>query len=233
MPPETAYHGALGDRFAEHATSSPYNAYVDRPAMLALAGDVAGAKVLDVGCGAGHYAAELLARGAEVVGVDGSEAVLGHARARVGERAEFRLHDLEEPLGFAADASFDGAVCALVYPHVTRRAQLLGELRRVLRPEGWLVVSTGHPTADWQHFGGSYHADDWVELPLADTPFSIHFQRMTVETFLGELLAAGFVLERIVEPRPVAALREIDEAAYDKLNTRPSFLAVRLVRPRP
>lgn len=231
MLPKTAYHGALGDYFAEHAGVSPYNAYVDRPAMLELAGDVAGARILDVGCGAGHYAAELLARGAEVVGVDGSGTLLEHARARVGERAELVLHDLEEPLGFADDASFDGAVCALVLHHLTRRAQLLGELRRVLRPGGWLLVSTSHPAADWQHFGGSYYADDWVDLPLGGSPFAIRFQRMPLETFLNELLAAGFVLERLVEPRPVPALKEIDEAAYHRLRRAPSFVAVRLRRP--
>ncbi|MBB4944023.1 SAM-dependent methyltransferase [Streptosporangium album] len=231
MPPKTAYHDALGDYFAEHAGTSPYNAYTDRPAMLGLAGDVAGARVLDVGCGAGHYAAELLARGAEVVGVDGSSTLLDHARARVGERAELHLHDLEKPLDFAADASFDGAVCALVFHHLTRRTQLLGELRRVLRPGGWLLVSTTHPAADWRHFGGSYYADDWVDLSLGGGPFSIRFQRMPLETFLGELLAAGFGLERLLEPRPVPGLREIDEAAHDKLHRTPSFLAVRLVRP--
>ncbi|MGV9310287.1 class I SAM-dependent methyltransferase [Nonomuraea sp. NPDC003727] len=231
MPPKTAYHDALGDYFAEHAGISPYNAYTDRPATLELVGDVAGSKVLDVGCGAGHYAAELLARGAQVVGVDGSGTLLGHARARVGEQAELLLQDLEEPLDFADDASFDGAVCALVLHHVARRAQLLRELRRVLRPGGWLVVSTTHPAADWRHFGGSYYADDWVELPLQDSGLSIRFQRMPVETFLGELLAAGFVLERLVEPRPVPGLREVDEAAYWKLQQAPSFLAVRLRRP--
>ncbi|MBN6057411.1 class I SAM-dependent methyltransferase, partial [Nonomuraea sp. RK-328] len=231
MPSKTAYHDALGDHFAEHAGVSPYNAYTDRPAMLELAGDVTGARVLDVGCGAGHYAAELLARGAEVVGVDGSATLLEHARSRVGERAELHLHDLEKPLRFAADASFDGAVCALVLHHLNRRAQLLAELRRVLRPGGWLLVSTTHPAADWDHFGGSYFADDWVDLPLGAGSLSIHFQRMPLEKFLSELLTAGFVLERLVEPRPVAALRAIDEAAHDKLHRKPSFVAVRLLRP--
>ncbi|MER5648647.1 methyltransferase domain-containing protein [Streptosporangium sp. NPDC002524] len=231
MPPKNAYHDALGDYFAEHAGISPYNAYTDRPAMLELAGDIAGARILDVGCGAGHYAADLLARGAEVVGVDGSATLLEHARARVGDRAELRLHDLEEPLGFADDASFDGAVCALVFHHLARRTQLLGELRRVLRPGGWLLVSTTHPAADWRHFGGSYYADDWVELSLESSPFSICFQRMPLETFLGELLSAGFVLERLIEPRPVPGLLEIDEAAYGKLHQAPCFLSVRLARP--
>lgn len=231
MHKATAYHDALGDHFAEHAETSPYNAYTDRPAMLRLAGDVSGSRILDVGCGAGHYAAELAARGAQVVGIEGSATLLRHARARVNGQAELLLHDLEEPLGFAADASFDGVVCALVYEHVRNRAQLLGELRRVLRPGGWLLVSTTHPTADWRHFGGSYFSHDWRDLPLGDSKLSIHYQRLPLETFLGELLAAGFMLEQLVEPRPTADLREIDEAAYEKLHRAPSFLAVKLKRP--
>ncbi|GAB2455388.1 class I SAM-dependent methyltransferase [Streptosporangium sandarakinum] len=231
MHKATAYHGALGDFFAEHSDTSPYNAYTDRPAMLRLAGDVSGARILDVGCGAGHYAAELSARGAQVVGIEGSATLLRHARARVNGHAELLLHDLEEPLGFAADASFDGAVCALVYEHIRNRVRLLGELRRILRPDGWLLVSTTHPTADWCHFGGSYFSHDWRDLPLGDGELSIHYQRIPLETFLGELLAAGFVLEQLVEPRPAAGLREIDETAYEKLHQAPSFLAVKLRRP--
>ncbi|WP_283133121.1 class I SAM-dependent methyltransferase [Rhizohabitans arisaemae] len=230
MPPETAYHDALGHHFARHADVSPYNAYTDRPAMLELAGEVSGLRILDVGCGAGHYAAELLTRGADVVAVDGSSTLLDHARTRVGEQATLLLHDLEKPLDFAADASFDGVVCALVLHHVTRRAQLLTELRRVLRPGGWLLMSTTHPAADWQHFGGSYFAEDWVDLSLGGGPHSIRFQRMPLETFLGEAMSAGFTLERLVEPRPVPALREIDEPAYDRLHQKPSFLTVRLRR---
>jgi SAM-dependent methyltransferase len=199
--------------------------------MLALAGDVAGLRILDIGCGAGHYAAELLARGAEVVGIDGSASVLAHARERLGDRAQLHLHDAEEPLDFIDDASFDGSVCALMLHHVTNRARLLRELRRILRPGGWLLVSTSHPMADWRHFGGSYYADDWVDLQLAGSTFAIHYQRMPLETFLGELLAAGFVLEQLVEPRPESGLQEIDEPSYNKLHQAPCFLAVRLRRP--
>jgi 2-polyprenyl-3-methyl-5-hydroxy-6-metoxy-1,4-benzoquinol methylase len=166
MPSETAYHDTLGDFFASNADVSPYNAFTDRPAVLGLAGDVSGADILDVGCGAGHCAAELLARGPRVTGIDGSATLLRHARGRVQDRAVLRLHDLEQPLDFAADASFDGIVCALVIHHVTNRRRLLSEMRRVLRPGGWLVMSTTHPSADWRYFGGSYYDEAWVDLPF-------------------------------------------------------------------
>jgi 2-polyprenyl-3-methyl-5-hydroxy-6-metoxy-1,4-benzoquinol methylase len=173
MPSHTAYDEMLGDFFARNADASPYNAFTDRPAVLGLAGDVSGADILDIGCGAGHYAVELLARGARVTDIDGSETVLRHARSRVKNRAILRLHDLEQPLDFAADASFHGIVCALVIHHITNRQQLLSEMRRVLRPGGWLVMSTSNPTSDWRYFGGSYYDNAWFDLPLGPRKHSL------------------------------------------------------------
>lgn len=231
MPRDTAYHGALGDAFAAHAATGAYNAYTDRPAMLGLAGDVSGQRVLDLGCGAGFYAAELLDRGAEVVGVEGSAELVAHAKERVGERAELRLHDLELPLDFAADASFDLVLSALVIHHLRDRAALLAEVFRVLKPGGRFLVSTTHPAADWRHFGDSYFSDEWVDLHVREGLPPIHFQRMTIETLTGDLLAAGFAIERLVEPRPVPELEAVDPEAFAKLSARPSFLAMRLRRP--
>ncbi|MDX6352177.1 MAG: hypothetical protein QOF84_6967 [Streptomyces sp.] len=231
MSLENAYHDELGDYFARTVGTSPYNAFTDRPAMLDLAGDVAGLRLLDVGCGAGHYAADLLERGARVTGIDGSATLLRHARERVGDRAELRLHDLETPLDFAGDATFDAVVCALVHHHIAARGQLLAELHRVLRPGGFLVLSTTHPTADWRHHGGSYYDESWVDLTLPHPSLTIRYQRMTLETLLNEWLSAGFTLERLVEPRPLPTLREVDEARYEKLRQAPCFLAVRLRRP--
>jgi SAM-dependent methyltransferase len=228
---ETAYHGELGEYFAALATNNATNAHTDRPAMLKLAGDVGGLRVLDVGCGAGHYAAELRDRGAtEVVGVEGSETLLRAARQRLGDDVELHHHDLEKPLTFLKDNSFDLAVMALVYHHVDAREQVLGELRRALRPGGTLLVSTTHPAADWRWFGGSYFADERVEAPL-DGGFTIHYWRMTLEKFLGELLGAGFVLEQLVEPRAAEEARGVDPRRYEKTHAMPYFLAVRLRRP--
>lgn len=65
-------YDAFAGAYGSHARTSPYNALYDRPALLGLAGDVAGRRVLDAGCGPGIYAADLVARGAHVTAFDES-----------------------------------------------------------------------------------------------------------------------------------------------------------------
>ncbi|NYJ04117.1 SAM-dependent methyltransferase [Geodermatophilus daqingensis] len=111
------------------------------------------------------------------------------------------------------------------------RAQLLAEVVRVLRPGGWFVVSTHHPTADWRRLGGSYFTRERVDLPLASGRFAVPAWRMPLQDLLEELTAPGFVLERLVEPRPLPALAAVDAETYERLCTEPAFIALRLRRP--
>jgi predicted TPR repeat methyltransferase len=90
-----------------------YNSHYERPAMLELLGHVGDLAILDAGCGSGLLLEELMARGARVVGVDSSERMLERARARLGEAAELRVQDLQQPLDWATDASFDVVASSL------------------------------------------------------------------------------------------------------------------------
>lgn len=79
-----AHYDAFADEYDDKARHAPQTAFVDRPALLGLLGDVSGARVLDAGCGSGLYAEELLRRGAHVVGLDASDGLLDIARSRWG-----------------------------------------------------------------------------------------------------------------------------------------------------
>lgn len=232
--PDTSYHDAKGDFFADYSATNATNAYVDRPGLLALlddhVGSLAGLDVLDVGCGPGFYAAAMLDRGATVTGVDGSETLLDRARQATEGRATLHQHNLEKPLGFAADASYDLVLMALVYHHVYDRPQLLAELRRVLRPNGRLLISGTHPTAEQRWLGGSYFAGGRVDSAAGDGKISINFERMPLETYLNELIQGGFTLERVSEPRPIEALREVDPERYERMSANPTILACALRR---
>jgi ubiquinone/menaquinone biosynthesis C-methylase UbiE len=106
---------------------------------------VAGKRVLDAACGPGLYAAELVRCGAQVVGFDQSPRMVEICRGRVSQ-GEFRVHDLADRIDWLPDGSVDLALCALALEYVDDRISALSELRRVLKPDGALVLSRMHPT---------------------------------------------------------------------------------------
>jgi 2-polyprenyl-3-methyl-5-hydroxy-6-metoxy-1,4-benzoquinol methylase len=98
------------------------------------------ARALDVGCGEGYFAAELVRAGLDVVGVDVAEEPLRRARARhPGLDLRVVPIDHDWPL---ADASFDIVWAGDVIEHVADTAGWLSEVRRVLRSGGTLLLST-------------------------------------------------------------------------------------------
>ena len=225
-------YDAFADSFAAHAEDSAYNAHYDRPAVLGLLGDVAGRRVLDVGCGSGIYVEELARRGAEVVAFDSSAKLVGHARQRAAGVADIRVHDLRDPLDWLADASVDDAVMALVLHHIDRPVAALREVHRVLRPEGRLVLSTVHPMADWRQLGGSYFTDEMVEDTWNDG-WRVRFRRAPLTTWCAEFREAGFHIDRLVEPLPAESMRERFPDTYDKLAREPFFIVFVLTRTQP
>lgn len=109
-------------------------------------GSVAGLSVLDVGCGTGRHALRLADAGArEVVAIDFSEGMLAKARAKPGaERVTFVRHDLSERLPFPI-GRFDRVLCGLVVDHIADLTLLFGEMARVCRADGFVVVTSMHP----------------------------------------------------------------------------------------
>lgn len=219
----------FADSFAVHAEASAYNAHYDRPAVLGLLGDVADCRVLDVGCGSGLYAAELLHRGAEVVGFDASARLVQLARQRVDEAADLRVHDLRHPLEWLSDESIDQAVMALVIHHLDDPIPALREIHRVLRPGGRLVISTIHPVVDWQQIGGSYFTEEMID-DTWNEGWNVRFRRAPLTTWCAEFREAGFLIERIVEPLPAKTMRDHFPEIYDRFSVEPFFIVYVLVK---
>src|SRR6201991_604372 len=124
------------DRIAEGYTAenetSLLNAYYERPAMLELAGNVTGRRILDAGCGSGPLFAALRDRGAIVTGFGKSAGMLDLARRRLGDDADLQVADLGRPLPYP-DGAFDDVIASLVLHYFEDWTAPLAELRRVLR----------------------------------------------------------------------------------------------------
>ncbi len=118
---------------------------LEEPHMRNLLGDVRGKATLDLGCGTGRHATWLADVGANVTAVDFSAGMLDKAKAKPGaDRVRFMVHDLATPLPVPA-ATFDRVACGLVLDHITDLPAFFGEVRRLLKPDGWAVLSTVHP----------------------------------------------------------------------------------------
>ncbi len=231
-------YDALGDDYAEHATSNVYNTHYDRPALLSLAGEVAGKRVLDVGCAAGHLAELLLERGAHVTGIDRSPVMARLARERCGHSADgparFHQADLADPLDFLPDGSFDLVTASLVLHYLEDWGPPLGELRRVLRPGGALVISVHHPGEDWHWFDRSDYfvtellTDEWT---IGDRAHRVRFYRRPLSWSFAALRESGFAVDQLVEPMPLAECEDVDPEAFKRLTTAPRFLYFRALKP--
>jgi len=160
-----------------------------RELSVALLGPgLAGADaVLDAGCGSGGFLHWLVDRGSfrSVAGIDVAGAAVELARKRV-PGADLRVAPLAA-IPFD-DASFDLVICNDVLQHVdeSELARSLSELRRVLRPEGRLLLRTNgsrklrRERSDWRAY-----------------------DRVTLRS---QLEAAGFVVERVTHANLVPSL---------------------------
>ncbi|MDX1872512.1 methyltransferase domain-containing protein [Mycolicibacterium sp. 120266] len=219
---------AFADEFREHAGQGFYNAHYDRPVCLSLLGDVGGCVVLDAACGPGLYADELNRRGAHVIGFDQSPRMVELSRRSV-PAGEFRVHDLSRPLDWLADGSVDRVLFALALEYVDDRVSALRELRRVLRRDGALVMSRQHPTGDWMRHGGNYFQARVIEETWS-RGWQVRYWLTPLEQTCEELREAGFLIERLLEPRPTAEAASLDPERYARLCSEPSgFLAIRAI----
>lgn len=220
-------YDSFAEAYAEVNEASLIGAYYARPAILALAGDVTGRKILDVGCGSGPLLEALRDRGAVVTGLDNSTGMLEMARRRLGAGADLRVADLSSPLPFPG-GEFDDVVACLVLHYLEDWAGPLAELRRVLKPGGRLLVAVDHPFVtvlshleaglEASYFGVSRRTEEWT---IGDQTALMNFWHRPLHAMAEAFTAAGFRISVISEPEPDPAARDLFP---DDIAAKPRFL---------
>jgi ubiquinone/menaquinone biosynthesis C-methylase UbiE len=118
---------------------------LEEPLVAEWLGEPAGLVVADIGCGTGRHALRVAQAGAQVTAVDFSTGMMAQARTKPGaDRVRFVEHDLAQALPLP-ERSFDRVLCCLVMEHVPALAALFGELGRICRPDGRVIVTHMHP----------------------------------------------------------------------------------------
>ncbi len=180
-------------------------------------------RVLDVGCGPGVLAGELIGRGAEVWGVDAAPMMISECRRQLGacERAHFEVGDVTS-LAFP-DNAFDTVVCLGVIDYIPAYDIAIRELIRVSNRGGTLLISFPNllsPYAMWKQFvfypavrrlrPGYYRLAGRRVPPLRPL---VAKRMYTVRDVAGLLARHGAVLDRVAYYHFNVFLSPLDELA--------------------
>lgn len=237
-PGEFSYE-QFADRYNAIIEHKPHNAYLETPATRSLLPTLDGLWVLDAGCGPGHNAAWLLDQGAaHVTATEITPAFIEMARERLvsyGNRAAVRQVDLTQPLDFATDSSYDLVLSQLVLNYIDDWTAVCAEFHRVLKNDGLLVFSTGHPFGDWLYVMRMVGEHSYFEKRLFDArwggfgeprPVVRSYRRPLMEV-LNPVIQTGFHIEEVLEPQPTADYAAADPEDYEDTKNKPTFLCIR------
>jgi malonyl-CoA O-methyltransferase len=173
----------------DHNATRDLDARVVRQSSL----HVAGARVLELGCGTGKNSEWLAAQARSLVALDFSPGMLDVARRRVrSERVRFVERDISHPWP-VEPSSIDLVVGNLVQEHVRELGQIYREASRVLLPGGELFLCELHPYRQLR--GGQAHFED--DETNETVPVTAY--RHSVSEYVNGGIAAGLTLRALGE----------------------------------
>jgi SAM-dependent methyltransferase len=199
------------DDWIELTRSDPQFDFHNKPSFLELV-PPPGRRTIEVGCGEGRVARELIALGHRVIGFDASPALARAAAA----------HPVGPPVAVAdigalpiAGAAADIVVCFMVLMDIEDLDGAVAELARVLAPGGALCVAITHPIMTSGLFVpgdeyGTFYMGEYLKpmRHLLDferrdgSTFRFRLEHRPIEHYFRAFESAGLVVTGLREPRP-------------------------------
>ena len=213
------------------------NDLIEKPIFLSLTNEISG-HVLDLGCGYGDIALELIKRGAsQYTGIDASQKMINLAKEKAQDPAiHFLQSDIEK--WFYETKSYDWIISRLALHYIDDLAALFQKIHQSLKPNGKLLFSVEHPVLTssmnlprpkgkkqgWQvdqYFEQGKREQVWMDAQV------IKYHR-TLEAFWQLLKGAGFQVEEIREGRPNAKYFARKEE-FERRKRIPLFLIIKAI----
>lgn len=205
----TAGYTSQGDRSREVLLN---------PVLLEFLGSVQNKRILDAGCGEGYLSRILAGKGAEVVAVDYSQKMLEIARKRTPDGYNITYYYGNcEALHVLERETFDIVVSNMVLQDLKEYEKAIKEMYRLLVKGGGCVFSILHPCfsapgSEWVKDENGQKMYWKVDNYFKEIPFEqpwpqgaekrvLQFHR-TLTSYFRTITEAGFILERLAEPKP-------------------------------
>jgi len=199
-----------GERFVPGAAGEIWYEHWHRYHFVAPL--VAGRDVLDIACGEGYGSALMARHAARVTGGDISPTAIAHARTHYAGRANLDFREADCAALPFADGSFDVVVSFETLEHIEAQEAFLGEIRRVLRPGGFVAISCPNKAeySDKRDHVNEFHVRELYRDELAAL-MKMHFPQAA---WYGQ--RPGFFSVIWPEQRPAGAeIFELSETAAD------------------
>ncbi len=163
-----------------------------------LLGEVSGRRVLELGCGAGHAAVGLAARGARVTAVDGDVLQINMARTLAShQEVTVEFHQAEPAeLAFMRADQVDLVISVSSLSFTADLDRVMRQAHRVLCPGGHIALSVPHPASLCADPDNSLlNAHSWIDKGPIDGRW-VH----TAEDVVTSMGRANFVVDLLLEP---------------------------------
>jgi ubiquinone/menaquinone biosynthesis C-methylase UbiE len=221
--PRSVDYDAVAPTYDRRYAENDYSG-IER-ALLQFVGDTPRRRVLEVGCGTGHWLAISSRGGTRVAGVDASAQMLARAQAHVPGASLVRGSAEHLPW---ADASFDRLFCINALHHFRDHAAFLAEARRVLRPGGgvmtvgldphtgrdrWCIYDyfEGTRATDAQRYPAATRIRDWLSVADFSDCVTVEVQHLAILLPARESLEQGRLDQHVT-----SQLSVLTEAAYQR-----------------
>ncbi|MDO1451088.1 class I SAM-dependent methyltransferase [Rhodocytophaga aerolata] len=212
---------------------------IEKPLILDLLNDKLKGAVLDVGCGYGDLAKELVRRGvSRYTGIDASRKMIALAKSQLSDpRTEFIQADITQ--WQYAPTAYDQVLARLVFHYIADLAALLDKLRDCLAKEGKLICSVEHPllTSSMEIYRpvgkkGPWLVDQYFELGPRTQEWMggkvVKYHR-SIEEYWRLFTEAGFRIESLQEGYPQFKFFKMREE-YERRKRIPLFLIIKAVK---